>query len=444
MALVNGTGSDGDNRPVVEWHSVNWTARRYGQDRTDVAPEEPLGLYPFQLVGFKERVGAALFQGPTSREDFVDTRFADRLIKFPSGELPAAFAEVARFGGSLQGDGRDLNGRIDEVVVLQHRAADLILDQPMAETDTQFVVRTDLLLTGFGPIVVGGDVTERYPGTGGLLSIDGEILAFTEHSGGTFTIAPNGRGLLHTIERAHDEGARVRFLTHVPAAILTDGVTDRSDRLQVESLGLLPRFGGTLLLGRTELLHYTWTRANNVLEMPRYFDQERGGSQGRGLFRGRFGTLARSAGAGEVVIGFPFRYWDRYQVGAEDPELAYFQVTHDAAAPVLFSEFGWQEQAAYPEVDLQAVVRVDGAGSFAGTGDEGAELRFTAGDDRDRPWQLFQQGSLFEARFSTVYQSGAFDAAQFLGLGWKTAPLVSAVLVGYEGEARILEEEVGR
>ena len=92
-----------------------------------------------------------------------------------------------------------------------------------------------------------------------------------------------------------------------------------------------------------------------------------------------------------------------------------------------------------------AVLRVDEVGSFADDPEQSPDLlRFTEGDDRDEAWSLFRQGSQLEARFFTVYRAGAFDPVEFLGYGWKTAPLVNAVLVGYEGEGRILEEVTGR
>jgi hypothetical protein len=230
----------------------------------------------------------------------------------------------------------------------------------------------------------------------------------------------------------------------VPAGILTEGISAQDHRLVVADLGSLPRFGGTVLLGRSELLHYTWSRGNTVLEMPRFFDPERGDREPRGLFRGRYGTQALAAEAGEVVIGFPFRFWDRQHDRADDPELAYFQMTHDLSAPVLFTEFYWQEEAVYPEVDLHGALRVDGTGSFAGIAERDPELYFTDGDDQDRAWQLFRQGTVLEARFSTVYRAGAFDPVDFMSYGWKTAPLVQAVLVGYEGGSWILEEVTGR
>jgi hypothetical protein len=307
----------------------------------------------------------------------------------------------------------------------------------------EFVVRTDLELFGFGPLV-GGDMTAEYPVQGGLVAIDGEILAFQSHENGRFQVARNGRGLLHTETRAHDEGSVVHFLTHVPAAILTEGLNTLDHQVVVQDMGNLPRGGGTLLVAGQELLHYTWSRGRTVLEMPRWFEEGREDIEGRGLFRARFGTEAVGAEIGEAVILFPFRYWDRHHDQADDPEMAYFQLTYSGSAPVLFTEFTWQEEV-YPDVDLHCLLRVDDKGSFAGDPEQNPDLLlFTDGEEEDQPLQLFRQGTSLAARFYTVYRRGAFDTVDFLAHGWKSAPLVNWVLVGYEGESRVLEEVTGR
>ena len=56
--------------------------------------------------------------------------------------------------------------------------------------------------------------------------IDGEILAYKDYDlgRGRMEIAAEGRGLLGTEPRSHDEGATVYFLEQVPAAILALGV----------------------------------------------------------------------------------------------------------------------------------------------------------------------------------------------------------------------------
>src|SRR5699024_6395995 len=89
VALVSGSKADGETRADVDWHTVNWSAQfirgdlqrlRQGQDPASLA--ERIGQHPFQLVAFKTPV-RAIFMGPAERNDLVDVRSIDRLIKYP-------------------------------------------------------------------------------------------------------------------------------------------------------------------------------------------------------------------------------------------------------------------------------------------------------------------------------------------------------------------------
>jgi hypothetical protein len=448
VGLVAGSHADGSNRPAVEWHTVNWVARRHtGDPQVQQTPGQPtpelLGQWPFQLVAFKEPV-RSVFLGPATRNDLADVREIDRLVKFPSGELPAAFAEQATIGGTPLKDVRDLRGIVDEVAAVRREAVPVLLDEPLQVDATKFVVRPKLRVTPVGSLLVTEDLTARWPKTG-LCAIDGEILAFTTHADGTFEIARNGRGLLNTVPRAHDEGVLVQFLEHVPAAILSAPMSASAHEVLVTDLGVLPRASGTLLAGR-ELLHYTWTIGNELLVMPMSFDPRTPSTTGRGLFRGRYGTRPQAMDAGQPVIWFPFRYWDRNQERSEDPELAHFQCTWHTG-PVWFRSFYWDEDRADAHVDLHCHLRVDGSGSFAD--DPNAtpgQFLFEQGrivdDQGTRPNPLGWQGSRIEARFRAVYKPGAFDPATFLSNSWKKAPSVRAVVLGVEGESRILSERI--
>jgi hypothetical protein len=197
-----------------------------------------------------------------------------------------------------------------------------------------------------------------------------------------------------------------------------------------------------LLLGGTELLHYTWSTGRQLMEMPVWFDPADRNANGRGLLRGRYGTTPVSASSGEPVIWFPFRYWDRQHERADDPELAHFQVSW-SLAPVFFKSFYWQEQQVDALVDTHCLVRLDGRGSFADDPETNDGLfLFTDGDPDQRPNPLRWQASRLEARFMTVYKPGAFDPTAFLSNSWKKAPRVRAVVVEYEGEGRILSERI--
>ena len=139
---------------------------------------------------------------------------------------------------------------------------------------------------------------------------------------------------------------------------------------------------------------------------------------------------------------FPFRYWDRYHERAEDPELAYYQVSW-SLAPVFFKSLYWQEEEVDALVDVHCLVRVDGLGSFAADpATQDGLFLFSDGYPSQAPNPINWQGSRFEARFMTVYKPGAFDPQTFVSNAWKKSAKVRAVVADYEGEGRILSERI--
>jgi hypothetical protein len=461
VALVQGSAREAGQIPAVEWHSVNWCVRHYSWDQVETdttggrAPNdirERRGDWPFQLIAFQDPVRNIFLgevDGSRSEQNLQDSRFLDRIVKFPSGELPAADVEEGWFGAPLQDDGLPSRGLVDEIAYVARRALPRPLDQQLPEGGNSFFVRPNVALAATGPMVNlrprqwddWGD--EAFPRQGGLLAIDGEILAYEQYDpqSGEVRIAPGGRGLLGTRVRAHDEGSLVQFLEHVPAAILSGSVSDRDETIPVQSLGGLPRGGGTVLLG-AELLHYTWTRADAELGMPRWNDPDDPRRAARGLFRGRFGTTPASASGGTAAIWFPFRYWDRDRARADDPESAFCQVSL-ADGPVWFDAFGWREDNQETLVDVQCLLRIDERAAFDADPEQTDGLwRLEDGEVAGAPHRLGRHGERFEARFVHVYRPGAFDPLTFRANAWKRAPTVDWFLLTYEGETRVLAERV--
>lgn len=439
VTLVEGSVGAGGS---VDWHDVNWTGRRFGYDDPAVTdPQaEKLGPHPFQLVGLKDTVRAA-FTGPENRDDRLDARVIDRIVKFPSGELPASYPTQAFFGGGAHRDERPARGTVDELAVVSNRVPSLILDADLTVDAQELIVRDDATVASFGVIARQGVLNEM-PRTGCMLLVDGELIACASANGGTIRIARNGRGKLGSTARAHDEGTLVHVLANIPVAILAGAVDTNSYQIATDGLGSFPRFGGTGLLG-TEVLHYTWTRGDQLMEMPSYIDPESESRTPRGLFRGRYGTPVSSAQSGEPLIGIPFRYWDRYRERTDDPELGYFQTTVRQGS-AYYTSLGWEEENEDAKlVDIQCLARVDGSAPFTADPTAIAGLyRFEAGSVDGRGNKIARQGDMLEARFHVLYRPGCFDPVTFLAHSWKYAPLVNAVVVSFEGEPRILEERV--
>lgn len=448
VAFVGGTKASGDSRPPMEWHSINWVRQRQSADniRVEQAPDstEPQrwGLYPFQLIGLKAPV-QEIFVGPENRDDLRDTRRTDRVVKFPSGELPAAYVESAQVGGVSKqtNDYRAMRGDVDEIDVLGRGVPTLMLEEPLDEAGTQIKVRKHRRWFSWGTITTAADLTQAWPAEGGLMMIDQEIIAYRSRADGSFEVATEGRGLLGTEPKAHNDAAPVQFLPHIPAAILSGQVGASDHQIQVQALGSLPRYGGTLRLGN-ELVHYLWTVQDTGLEMPQWFDPEQDDPPGVGLFRGRFGTQAQSWPSGAVVVEYPVRYWDRYHERSNDPALHYFQVTR-RETPVYFTNISWRTENPDPmALELVAVANIDEAGSFA---DDPTQVpgmyTFDKGTVDDQPQVLGRQGSLFEMRIATKYKPGAFDPVEFRANGYKRALEIKDMVLQYQGQTRILKEQ---
>ncbi len=452
VALIAGSSATGENRPPIEWHTVNWVARMFTGDlqrvqqgqQTSALPEL-LGPYPFQLVAFQDPV-RQIYQGPDERNDALDVRQIDRLVKFPSGELPAAWPPTGDFGGGPSSEPRPMRGLIDEVAAVQRTAEMLMLDEPLTVDGESFVVVENLRPSPVAVVFEPRRLTTEYPDWGGLVMIGGEILAVKSHSGGSFQVATEGRGLLGTLPRAHAPGEPVQFLEQIPAAILAEPLGERAWEVIVQNIGSLPRHGA-LLRARNELLHYTWSARVELLEMPRWYDPDATTPEPAGLFRGRFGTTPESLPAGAAVIGFPFRYWDRQHARAEDPELAHWQVTLDPG-PVFFDGLYWEDDQGDLRVRLECLVRTDGQAPWNADPTKRDDLwlfeRGRTGDDGQQPTpnRILRQGSRLEARFRTVYLPGAYDPVGLRVHTWKRAPTLRALVLDYEGEGRLLSEQV--
>ncbi|MFY9343797.1 MAG: hypothetical protein WAT39_15010 [Planctomycetota bacterium] len=460
VALISGSSAGGDRRPVVEWHTVHWQARKSSiavAQQPNQRPPEVLSQndVPFQLVAFRDAV-VGRFTGPRANTAILEPRQYDRLVKFPSGELPAAYCENPTVGGGIA-NLLPMQGLVDEIEVVRHAARDTVLDAPLSDRGMSFTVNRSFAVNAAGPEFSNPDFTAPIPQLGGLLMIDREILAFQSHvAAGTsqdlvnqaqsFTVAVNGRGLLNTQARGHDRGARVRFLTHRPAAILSANVAVRDAELPVQNPGALPRRGGTLLLGQ-ELLHYAWMRVRGdqaLLEMPRHFPPgaDVASSQSRGLFRGRFGTAPQGGSTGEPVIAMPFRYWDRHVDRSDDPELAYFQLTTNEA-PVFFRNLRWREETKDPRVEVVCLVRADGKLPWSDEPLPAAGLwELRGGTAAAPPHKLAHHASRLEIRFATRYKPGCVDLVNFRQHGWKTTARLENVVLEYEGQGRVLAEEV--
>ena len=338
VALIQGSARLNGNPPNAEWHTVRFAARSY---RTDVdqngnlAAQPRWGQYSATLVAFEAAVRSQYFgfaEPFPADGNLNDPRLLDRMVKFPSGEMPVADVDEATMGPSGVGLGNPTNATVDELALTVRVADPRPLDQTIQDDTLEFFVRPMVTITPAGELgfvrTEDGDRLLRrprqwntigdpaFPANGGMLQIDGELIVYQSHDvgSGRVVVAQGGRGVLGTEPRGHSQGAVVHFLEHQPATELTSGMSRNEDEIQVQQLGALPRTSGTLLIEQ-EMVHYTWLRTGNILGMPKWYDPADDNAASEGLFRGRYGTAPNAHPAGAPVIWFPHRYWDRFTNG---------------------------------------------------------------------------------------------------------------------------------
>ena len=160
---------------------------------------------------------------------------------------------------------------------------------------------------------------------------------------------------------------------------------------------------------------------------------------GPGLLRGRYGTVPEAHSAGEPVIFFPIRYWDRWEERADAPELSYFGL--ELAQPAAFwKSFFWQdEEPGLDGVRLGVLMRSDADVPWDADPEETAGLDlFYSGSQNEIANPIGVQSNSVEWRVFIEYDQGAFDIERGLGHGWRATPRLTGFMVNYVGPSMTL------
>ncbi|MCA8981475.1 MAG: hypothetical protein KDC14_15705, partial [Planctomycetes bacterium] len=367
-----------------------------------------------------------------------DTRGLARLSKFPSGERPRIVANAMVGGGFRAGSGGVPEVLVDELLfsdtefglglsILEPedtQGGQLVVQEANGEQELRLRVLAGTLRIPWGDYGTGGaGILGQLPSDAGLLYVGNEILAYDSYdaSSGELTLAPNGRGLLGTDPQPHGIGEPVTFLSEFTVTTLSSGISSEDGTIPLESTAGFPS-EGTLLIG-DELIHYT-RYANGGVEMPRR-SSEAGAMDGRGsgLFRGRYGTTPQPHGAGEPVILFPIRYWDRWAERADAPELAYFEFELAQPAAYWTGFFFEDEAAAMPGAELHVLQRTDPSVPWDADPEstDGLDL-LRVGIREGRELPVGAQADLIQWRVHVNYPAGAFDPATGASHSWRTTP----------------------
>lgn len=442
-------------------------------------------------VATKERIPAAVTVGALSQFSpelppnggvFEDSRNSWRIIKTPSGELPANATTVSA-GGRFDGPGDEIAGTIDELEFTNPlltagpvSIAKLIIDQAFDASAKTFSVSPivgsqpfNISTNPIGAAValpggaksLSGQVFTVMPADAGVVQVGSELIGYDsfDAGAGTFTVAANGRGMLGTRATAHGPQETVIFMDHLVATTVAGGATPGVSRIPFEdSTGFPP--DGTLLIG-SELVHYTWIDSGGF-SMPDFGDDFGVGAdygptsvnlkrKGDGIFRGRFGTVPASHSPGEIILKFPFRYWDRWTLGADVPEMHYLQFDEEMETG-FWRQIWWDEVRPEANVTLECVVRLDGRSPWTAEYNKSDGLWFLTKPEEGGKIVSFKRlGSRLEARFGVRHGLGSFsplqapvDNATIRSDSWKSTPRLIRVATERFGATRVLRKEDGR
>lgn len=410
---------------------------------------QPIEFSSYVWVALEKRAQEPIAPGTvpiTNNQGAVyDTREIARLVCYPSGELPRRVSSVAVGGNFDRRPGEVPAAIVDELTFgdsqfspIQNgtqrrdwRGAMLILEPnppgtgsitPIGEADLTFFVRKDAIRTSFGDIQ---DLNLRFlkdlPEDAGLLRIGDEIVCYDSRDPetGQIQICTNGRGLLGTRPQPHDLTEPVRWLEGATVTFLASPIGPGEATLTVASTEDFPA-QGTVLIGE-ELIHYT-RLVSGALEMPRGSTTPGAmNAAGEGLFRGRFGTTPVAHSAGEAVILFPFRYWDRWAPRADASELHYFGLTLDQPASFWKGCFFTKEDTDNAQIGV--LQRTDADAPWDADPDTDKRLAlWWQGDDKGQPLPIGKQSDRIDWRVFVRYSPGAFDAKTGKAHGWKQTP----------------------
>jgi hypothetical protein len=458
--------------------TINWTSP-YKNDLLWVATKEKLpggGVPINQTEAYNPEIGpvAGVFE---------DSRNFFRIAKTPTGELPTVSSLVA-VGGRYDGPGDEIPGTIDEVEFTsplvqanQNVLGKLIVDKPFSASSNSFTVSPIVpsqpysvtnnpigaaaALPGFAKSI-SGQVLALLPADAGIVMIGEELIGYDtfDAASGQFTVAVNGRGMLGTRATAHGAFETAVFLDHFVVTQLTGGLSPGASKIPAEDLkGFPPE--GTLLIG-SELIHYTRLEGPDFA-MPEYEDDSAlpGDSatgtsvqlkkKGNGLFRGRYGSIPMNHSPGEIIFRFPWRYADRWVLGADAPEMHYLQMDEGMAAG-FYRRVSWQEELPLPGVTFENVVRLDARSPWTAEANRADGLwLFTRPQDGEKSNWIMRQGERLESRFGVRYGLGSFTPidspitnATVRNDAWKTTPRLRAIATERFGATKVLWREERR
>lgn len=394
----------------------------------------------------------------------LDTRQTVRISKFPSGELPTSVPTTLGFGAPLDG-GSGTGMILDEVEINRMREViymvNLLDDTaavPASDRDVP-LVRADFF-TGHGMAIKRGashyaNQGPRFtplPPDGGALWIGDEIVVYRDledqgyvpGNGGMYILKDCIRGAMGTEPRVLDDGERGHLLSYLNISQLTGGVADTGYEFPLADANGFPPSGTISVIGEgyelEEMMHYT-TRIGQSLYMPTTRLPGDLGSD-EGLFRGRYGTDRASYASGDFVIEMPHRFWDRAARNADDPQMAYLELSRRIPG-AYFTTIDWDERLPKSLNDIEVLVRIDERVPWTAEpgGKENGLFRFENPAEDEIENRIDMAGEVIEIRVFFRYGTGAFNSVGSVN-DWKDTAWLRSIGVKYLAARSVEAREV--
>ncbi|MBI4833701.1 MAG: hypothetical protein HY811_02620 [Planctomycetes bacterium] len=346
------------------------------------------------------------FTDNVSREYPVDNNIT-RLLKFPSDELLSYIPEKCYAGSKCPFiDGEipvSFDGMIDEVKFFRTNkgdfksAMDILPDSPAS-----------------GDPITMNNVSGL--GEPGLIKIGDEIIGYVSISASGRQLINCKRGFLESPIQTHDNSQRAMHMAFIPIGVLDTDISAEDSYITFTTQSTFMTEG--YILADNEVIGYSGLSGNDPY-MP--YDKNY-----RGIYRGSFGTMPLPHSQNTLAVGIPFRYFDRYQVGAFDTTMAYFK-SATRMIDAKWKNLKWDDDGSgRPNVRIKMLVRFNSlpAWDTDPTNEEGGIFEFTAPDGAN---EFDFKSDQIEVLTFVEYLSGAF-----LSDDWKYSPALRGLWVEYE------------
>jgi hypothetical protein len=224
-------------------------------------------------------------------------------------------------------------------------------------------------------------------------------------------------------------GERVLYLGMIPAAVTAGPLSGGSPILTLA--GSSGAFAGEgYVLADTEVVGYTRKHQNamNMAQLDMPVDR-----RGEGILRGCYGTPAAGHPNETLVVGIPFRYWDRFKPRLADSQMVCYGASK-AAPGATWKSVKWTQDARDKNLEVILQARFDGSPAWDATPSArpGGLYEFSGGAGG-----FEVTADSIELRFLFGFGPRSF----FPNHSWKRVPTVLSVAVEYEQPTRTLYHE---